>query len=844
MKKIFTLLCLLACFTLNCQAQVIFQEDFDVVGGPTAGGAGTYTFPAGWLLRNVDGRTAVANVAYVNEAWERREDFNFAVGDSAAFSTSWYSPAGAADDWMWTPPIAVPSGGGLMRLSWNAVTYDPGFRDGYEVRVMAEPNVPTGGTGVLGNQVSASTVIFSTAAENATWTRHEVDLSSYGGQTIRIAFRNNSNDKFLLLIDDVLFERVLDYDAALVSPWKTVFPKVPVSQNLPHLSYGRINNLGASPLTGAYIKTTVYNSANLEVFSSQSAPVNVPPMTLSDTLWAAAAFIADMPGKYTIRTAAVIPSITDQFPSNNESVDSVEITQTVFARDNGLAIRALGIGGTKPGYLGTIYPIHSAAELSSASVYIVNTVAAGDTMLMGATVMKVKNGVPDTQLFDAPAHKLSSNDASKWHDFMISPTLNVLPGDTIFVSMKEIDSTLSIGQASGVFRPRTNFVDWPGNTVPGWGALEDYGPSFTKQFMIRANFECATDAAATSAASGNTTVTSYQPSADTRYYYADNCSVLVAKVTGDNALTAISGNTTARVWIDPSQPAHFVKRHYQITPEANAETATGVLTLYFTQADFDAFNAVNVQALPTGPEDAAGIANLKIEKRAGTSGDGTGLPDTYPGAATTIDPDDEGIIWNPDAHRWEITFAVTGFSGFFLKTQSEPLPLRLVSFNGKREKNLSHLFWQTAQEQNVSHFEIERSINAKQFTIMHSLPARNGESQQYGYSDTYSYEGKIYYRLKMVDKDNTFAYSRIVALDGQAGARLIVFPNPVKTVAKLDIVDPDIVGTNAVVIDVNGRTRKQFSISAQSQEINVQQLSTGTYWIRLNDGQVVKFVKE
>lgn len=844
MKTISTLLCLLAYFTFNCQAQVFFQEDFDGIAGPTAGGAGTYTFPAGWLLRNVDGRTPVANVAYVNEAWERREDFKFAVTDSAAFSTSWYSEPGAADDWMWTPPIAVPSGGGLLRLSWNAVTYDPDFRDGYEVRVMAAPNVPTGGTGDLGNQVSASTVVFSTAAENAVWTRRTLDLSAYGGQTIRIAFRNTSNDKFLLAIDDVLFERVLDYDAALVSPWKTVFPKVPISQNLPHLTYGRIQNLGASPLTGTYVKTTVYNSANLEVFSSQSAPANVPSMTLSDTLWAAAAFVADTPGKYTIRTAAVIPGISDQFPSNNESVDSVEITQTVFARDNGLVMGALGIGGSKPGYLGTTYPIHSAAELSSASVYIVNTVAAGDTMTMGATVMKVKNGVPDTELFDAPAHKLSSNDASKWHEFVISPTLNLLPGDTIFISMKEIDSTLSIGQASGVFRPRTNFVDWPNNSVPGWGALEDYGPSFTKQFMIRANFECATDPAATSAASGNTTVISYQPSADTRYYYADNCSVLLAKVTGDNVLTAISGNTTASVWIDPSQPAHFVKRHYQIAPETNAETATGVVTLYFTQQEFDAFNAVNVLALPTGPGDAAGIANLKIEKRAGTSGDGTGLPDTYPGAATTIDPDDEGIVWDPDAHRWEITFPVTGFSGFFVKTQSEPLPLRLVSFSGKRETNFNHLSWQTVQEQNVSHFEIERSIDAKRFTVTHSLPARNGTSQQYGYSDAYNYDGKVYYRLKMVDKDNTFAYSRIVALDGHAGARLIIFPNPVKTVAKLEIADHGIVGTNAAVIDVNGRIRKQFSISAQNQEINVQQLSTGTYWIRLSDGQVVKFVKE
>ncbi len=844
MKKTATLVCLLALFALSSHAQVIFQEDFDGVPGPTAGGAGTYTFPTGWLLRNVDNRTPEGSVAYVNEAWERREDFSHNVADSAAFSTSWYTPAGAADDWMWTLPIAIPAVDGLMRLSWNAVSYDPAYRDGYEVRVMAEPNVPTGGTGVTGNQVSASTVVFSTAAESSAWTRHEVDLSAYAGQTIRVAFRNVSNDKFVLLIDDVMLERVLDFDAALVNPSKITFPKVPVSQNLPHSFFGQINNQGANTLSGAYIKASVFDSADQEVFSTQSAPVNVPFLATSDTLWATTSFVADAPGKYTVRIETVLPGVTDQRPSNDAYIDSVEITQTVFARDNGIVNGVLGIGGTTPGYLGTIYPIHSVTELSSLSAYLVGTVQPGNTMSIGATVMKFQNGTPGTVLFDAPARTLTSTDALKWHNFMVSPTLNLLPGDTIFVSLKEIDSTLAIGLASGIFIPRTNFVDWPTNPVPGWGAVEAYGLSFAKQFMIRANFECVTDPAATSVASGNTTVTSFQPHSDTRYYYADNCSVLVAKVTGGDVVSAISGNTTARVWIDAAQPAHFVKRHYEITPETNAETATGEVTLYFTQAEFETFNNVNAVKLPTGPSDAAGIANLKIEKRGGTSGDGTGLPDTYPGATTTIDPDDANVTWNPDAERWEVTFPVAGFSGFFVKTQSEPLPLRLVHFNGKREKGFNHLSWQTSQEENVSHFQIERSIDAKTFATVHSVPARNGASQQYGYSDAHNHDGKVYYRLKMVDQDKTFAYSRIIALDGKGVGPVTVFPNPAKTTLKLDVSDPDILGTTAVLIDINGRIRKHLSITGQTQDINVQQLSTGTYWIRLDDGRSFRFVKE
>ncbi|HRG89610.1 MAG TPA: hypothetical protein PLW44_11360, partial [Chitinophagales bacterium] len=84
-------LALTVLITPTAQGQtVIFSEDFDGIGGPTAGGAGTYTFPAGWLLRNVDNSAPAAAVSYVNEAWERREDFSFNVTDSAAFCTSWY----------------------------------------------------------------------------------------------------------------------------------------------------------------------------------------------------------------------------------------------------------------------------------------------------------------------------------------------------------------------------------------------------------------------------------------------------------------------------------------------------------------------------------------------------------------------------------------------------------------------------------------------------------------------------------------------------------------------------------------------------------------------------------
>lgn len=203
MFRQFTHSVLLIFFVSFLNAQIIFEENFNGISGSTAGGPGMYNFPEGWLLRNVDNRTPDASVNFINDAWERREDFKFNGSDSAAFSTSYYSPLGQADDWMWTPPITIPASGDHV-LRWRAVVYAPDFPDGYEVRIMTAPDVPSGGHGDMGNQVTDSDLLFSIPAENPVWTNREIELNDYNGQTVYIAFRNNSNDKFILLIDDVI----------------------------------------------------------------------------------------------------------------------------------------------------------------------------------------------------------------------------------------------------------------------------------------------------------------------------------------------------------------------------------------------------------------------------------------------------------------------------------------------------------------------------------------------------------------------------------------------------------------------------------------------------------------
>ena len=114
-------------------------------------------------------------------------------GNTTAVSTSWNGPSQAGDDWMLTTGLGVLPVN--QRLFWDAQALDATFADGYEVRIST--------TQLPANTANYGTLLFSTASENSYLTTRSVDLSAYSGQTVYIAFRNNSNDMYLLTIDNI-----------------------------------------------------------------------------------------------------------------------------------------------------------------------------------------------------------------------------------------------------------------------------------------------------------------------------------------------------------------------------------------------------------------------------------------------------------------------------------------------------------------------------------------------------------------------------------------------------------------------------------------------------------------
>jgi hypothetical protein len=133
----------------------------------------------------------------------------------------------------------------------------------------------------------------------------------------------------------------------------------------------------------------------------------------------------------------------------------------------------------------------------------------------------------------------------------------------------------------------------------------------------------------------------------------------------------ITGEIQSKVWIQENAPTGYVNKVFEILPKNNDSAATGVVTLYFSQDDFDLFNEIHDKKLPSSPLDSAGIKNLHIELRKGASTNESGLPVSYKKQMQIIQPHPDKIKWDFAKNRWEIEVTVTGgFGAFFVKADS------------------------------------------------------------------------------------------------------------------------------------------------------------------------------
>jgi hypothetical protein len=162
-------------------------------------------------------------------------------------------------------------------------------------------------------------------------------------------------------------------------------------------------------------------------------------------------------------------------------------------------------------------------------------------------------------------------------------------------------------------------------------------------------------------------------------------------------------------------------------------------------------------------------------------------------------------------------------------SKSTPLPVTLVRFVAVKDEGAALLTWNTSSETNSERFEIEHSINGKDWIRIGNLAAQ-GEStatEFYSFRDHSPSPGENLYRLKMIDADGTFAYSHIENLHFDMGIK--VYPNPVIS-GNLYLDTPEKI-SQVQIYDLSGNVH--YSGKAENGMISTGHLKAGIYMIQI-----------
>ncbi|WP_165759037.1 beta strand repeat-containing protein [Niastella yeongjuensis] len=170
------------------------------------------------------------------------------------------------------------------------------------------------------------------------------------------------------------------------------------------------------------------------------------------------------------------------------------------------------------------------------------------------------------------------------------------------------------------------------------------------------------------------------------------------------------------------------------------------------------------------------------------------------------------------------------------------LPLTLIEFTGEAKGDQTLLKWKTADEENTSVFEIERSSDGVNHAKIGSVTAMGDGAHSYSFTDDNPAAGNNYYRLKMVDRDGKFTYSKLVLVKFIADGSIQITPVPANSFVKLTITNQSLIGQPAQIYNSAGVLVTNIVLTSSTQ-IDISSWPNGIYNIKTGTG-TFRFIKQ
>jgi hypothetical protein len=175
---------------------------------------------------------------------------------------------------------------------------------------------------------------------------------------------------------------------------------------------------------------------------------------------------------------------------------------------------------------------------------------------------------------------------------------------------------------------------------------------------------------------------------------------------------------------------------------------------------------------------------------------------------------------------------------------ASPLPVVLTAFGAVRQPTGGVLRWSTASEKDNARFEVQRSLDGRDFATIATVPGHGSTAQPHDYisPDPTAPANQLYYRLRQVDSDGAAVVSPVATVGKGATFDCIIFPNPAGSY--ISFATPS--ATAYQVLNQFGQRLLAGTTEAGIVTLQIEMLPPGLYYLALqaSSGKLVrKFVK-
>lgn len=275
-------------------------------------------------------------------------------------------------------------------------------------------------------------------------------------------------------------------DASITAVYPHPYTMVPAVHTTAVALSADVTNSGTSAITNVVVNAEVFNGA-----TSMSTENSTPIATMAPAAMQTVGFTAYTPAPG-VNSFVFTSSMTetDDVPANDAMTFMVDVNDSIYARDNGVQLGALGIGA--PNENGRLGQVFSAVVSDAITSITAQFVTPGDADMTTFRIYEMSGGLPGTELGATGSYTFNTAESTGGATVTMAfaTPIAVTAGMDYFISVDENAVNISLATNNYAVVPNTNFVTWDTNPNGAgvWTPAETFGAAFEIQYILRANF--------------------------------------------------------------------------------------------------------------------------------------------------------------------------------------------------------------------------------------------------------------------------------------------------------------------------------------------------------------------